>query len=187
MGLPWHIKHKLRQLPQQMMCKTCVSWGRTRALTPCHGTLLSPASGMPWPRSPSAGRVVVLGTAGCKGHCCPLLVQGQRGQPGLHPRSLLCLAAICALNAPVLSPAAITSAACELFDPRHLLVLPVSGPFCFFIKAFSCSHHYGLGLQRHSDELGDRSHVGNISERGSSSAKGQGGMGFLNSISSGQI
>lgn len=51
------------------------------------GMPLFPAAGMHWPSSPCSGRVIFLGTAGCKGHCCPLLVQGlgERGQPRLHP------------------------------------------------------------------------------------------------------
>lgn len=48
---------------------------------------VSPAAGMRQPSLPGAGRVIFWGQGGCKGHCCPLLVQGQgeRGQPGSHP------------------------------------------------------------------------------------------------------
>ena len=82
------------------------------------GTPLSPAAGMHRPSQCKEGDF--LGTAGCKGHCCPLLVQGQgeRGQPSSHPGAwhpgwwgtLLSLAVTCALNAPVLSQAATASA-----------------------------------------------------------------------------
>lgn len=51
------------------------------------GAPVSPAAGMHQPSLPGAGRVIFWGQGGCKGHCCPLLVQGQgeRGQPGSHP------------------------------------------------------------------------------------------------------
>lgn len=51
------------------------------------GASVSPAAGMRQPSLPGAGRAIFWGQGGCKGHCCPLLVQGQgeRGQPGSHP------------------------------------------------------------------------------------------------------
>ena len=89
MGLPRQVKREPHHSAQQMMRKARVLQGRTNAPTRCHGPPgppLSPAAGMHQPSSPCA-EGDFLGTAGCKGHCCPLLVQGQgeRGQPGSPP------------------------------------------------------------------------------------------------------
>lgn len=173
MGLPCQVKHKPHHLAQQKMRKACVS---ASAPTRCHRTPQDPAvpcSQDAPAKKPRCREGDFLGTAGCKGHCCPLLVQGQGepGQPCSHPGpgtpaggdpAVPC----CHMRTECTraQPGCHCLRKLVLLDPPcRLRAFLVPGPCPLSREAFSYRHCHGLSLQRHSAELGDRSHAGNKS------------------------